>query len=129
MKSRKSQVAMSFSGTFETPEFEEFWNVYPKPDAKGLARRAYVAARLKVTHDVIMDGLRRYPFDSNPKYQPMPSTWLNQERWAYEPPRTPPTVMVDSRDKRPTSMDTMREIAGGLNGNRDHGFDIDGELN
>ncbi len=127
MKSRKSQMNLDFTVPIETPEFEEFWDTYPKPDAKGLARRAYATALTKASHEMIMDGLRRYPFKADPKYQPMPATWLNQERWTYEEPRTPPTVIVESRDKRPSSMDTMREIAG-LNGNRDHGFDIDGDI-
>lgn len=115
------------SGLPKSPEFLAFWKKYPRKIGRLAAAKAYDKARRIASHDEIMDGVMRYPFSFDPSKQPHATTWLNGGRWMVEADTPPPTVMVDSRDRRPSSVDTMRAIAD-LNGNRDHGFDIDGDI-
>lgn len=79
----------------ETPEndyFDEFWKQYPRKVAKAEARKAYVKALGKSSHEEIMAGLARY--DPDPEYTCHPTTWLNQERWTDEPDRRAKTVIA-----------------------------------
>ena len=72
-------------------EFESFWRVYPRKEAKGAARRAFAKARKSVELDVLVAGATRYAGDrshENPKYTKHPATWLNGECWADEPVQT-----------------------------------------
>lgn len=68
--------------------FEEFWKVYPRREAKGGARRAYLAALKRgATHEQIMAGARRYAAKragQDKQYTAMAQTWLNQDRWLDE---------------------------------------------
>jgi len=59
--------------------FDEFWQKYPLKVGKGAARKSYLKAIKKTSHEKIMDGLSRY--DPDPNFICHPSTWLNQERW------------------------------------------------
>ena len=59
--------------------FDEFWQKYPLKVGKGAARKSYLKATKKTSHEKIMDGLSRY--DPDPNFICHPSTWLNQERW------------------------------------------------
>lgn len=68
--------------TREPDGFDQWWAEYPRKDAKGAARKAYAAALKKATEAELLTGVRLYPFQPDPQYQPMPATWLNQERWA-----------------------------------------------
>lgn len=62
-------------------EFEAFWQRYPRRDSKGHARKAWAAAVRKAPPDDILAGLDRYQFSETPRFQPLPATWLNGERW------------------------------------------------
>lgn len=70
-------------------EFSDFWDVYPRKQGKGEARKAFVKAVKKKPANEVIDAARRLAEDpnrpSNPKYTPMPSVWLNQERWDDDP--------------------------------------------
>jgi hypothetical protein len=68
----------------EVEAFERWWQKYPRKTSKGLARRAWLGARKRASIAEIMAGLERYLFSPNPRLQPHPATWLNQERWADE---------------------------------------------
>jgi 5-methylcytosine-specific restriction endonuclease McrA len=61
--------------------FEAFWQRYPRRDSKGHARKAWASAVRKAPADEILAGLERYQFSETTKYQPLPATWLNGERW------------------------------------------------
>lgn len=67
------------------PEFEAWWAAYPRKVSKGTARRAYIAARRHATAEELADGLARYRFSPERRYQPHASTWLNGERWRDDP--------------------------------------------
>lgn len=66
--------------------FELWWRQYPHRVCKGQARRAWVAAVRKATHQQLMDGVARY---KTAKHADIPwcnpATWLNGERWLDEP--------------------------------------------
>jgi len=66
-------------------EFAAFWAAYPRRVAIGDARKAWLAATKKTAVEEIMDGLRRYEFSPEPKFQPYPATWLRGERWVIDP--------------------------------------------
>lgn len=63
-------------------EFDLWWADYPRKDAKDGARRGYAKALKEgATAADLLDGLRRYQFNEDPKFIPMPTTWLNRGSW------------------------------------------------
>lgn len=72
-------------------DFEAFWTAYPRKVAKGAARKAYLAALKRIRAfdpaATILAGLiAQAPAWSDPRFIPHPTTWLNGDRWADEPP-------------------------------------------
>lgn len=68
-------------------EFAKFWEHYPRHTGKKAARAAYARARRSADVRAIAQGLlRQLPSlrDTDPKYVPHPTTWLNQGRWEDE---------------------------------------------
>jgi hypothetical protein len=64
--------------------FNKFWNVYPRKQGKGKAKEAFIKASKIAQVDDVVAGAERYAADRNlpdPKFVPLPATWLNQERW------------------------------------------------
>jgi len=68
-------------------EFNLFWAIYPRKEAKGAARTAFLKASKKVSVQAITEGAKRFANDPNrqPEFTAHASTWLNQERWADTP--------------------------------------------
>lgn len=67
------------------PDFEMFWAIYPRRDAKLAAERAFMLKKRDVGAAAIIEGARRYAADragQDPQYTSMASTWLNKGRWA-----------------------------------------------
>jgi hypothetical protein len=64
-------------------EFNLFWAIYPRKEAKGAARTAFIKASKKASVDAIIEGAKRFALDPNrqPEFTAHASTWLNQERW------------------------------------------------
>jgi DNA replication protein DnaD len=70
-----------------TSTFDEFWNQYPKKQAKQDAVKAW--GKIKMTDDLstaIMDGLTKAKQSRQWRegYIPNPATWLNGRRWEDE---------------------------------------------
>jgi hypothetical protein len=64
--------------------FNDFWNIYPRKQGKGKAKEAFIKASKLADVELILQGAERYATDRNlpdPKFIPLPATWLNQERW------------------------------------------------
>ena len=63
--------------------FEEFWKTYPRKEAKGTARRAWLKAVRVAAPELIIAGALRYTNDPNrePSFTAHAATWLNGERW------------------------------------------------
>ena len=74
--------------------FLRFWDVFPRgrKQAKGAARNAFckIVRRGAVTAEDLIAGAERYAGTRpDPKYTPMPSTWLHQSRWEDDACRKP----------------------------------------
>jgi len=68
-------------------EFEAFWLAYPRKENKGRARTAFAAAAKKVGVERVMAGvgasvLRWRNAGTEARFIPLPSSWLNGERWS-----------------------------------------------
>jgi hypothetical protein len=64
--------------------FDTFWAEYPRKQGKGKAREAFRTAVKNAGVDAVIAGAVRYASDPNlpdPQFIPLPTTWLNQERW------------------------------------------------
>jgi hypothetical protein len=83
----KSQSAKSRTKTVDPEGFAEFWDAYPRHEAKGRARVAFVSARRKASLDDILAGARRYAAlpGRKPEFTKHPTTWLTGECWDDEP--------------------------------------------
>ena len=68
-------------------EFNLFWAIYPRKEAKGAARTAFIKACKKTSVESIIEGAKRFAQDPNrqPEFTAHASTWLNQERWSDTP--------------------------------------------
>lgn len=70
-------------------EFEAFWNCYPRKQGKGAAERAFKQAVSQTSLPDLLAALERQkPNWTDPKFTPMPATWLNGKRWLDEIPGT-----------------------------------------
>jgi hypothetical protein len=94
----KKAVEKDFAKEFEA----EFWPNVPTKVSKQPALKAYIKARHKVDKDTIFAGLpfyreREAKRSMDGDYRPLhPSTWLNQERWTDEPPKTSGACAIDA---------------------------------
>lgn len=68
-------------------EFNLFWSIYPRKEAKGAARTAFLKACKKSSIESIIEGAKRFAADPNrqDEFTAHASTWLNQERWSDTP--------------------------------------------
>ena len=68
-------------------EFIDWYLIYPRHEGKGLAEKAYMKARKKVSAEVLTAGAQRYADDPNREKQftKLPASWLNAESWDDEP--------------------------------------------
>jgi len=71
-----------------SPEFDEFWQLWPRRESKATAIKAWDKAVKKIPSTEIIEKARAYV--TSPKapardYFPYAATWLNQERWNDEP--------------------------------------------
>jgi hypothetical protein len=84
---------------FSQQDFEEWYVAYPRHVGKGAAREKYRVARKKgVTVETLLAGAkaaRKKYANTEQRYIPNPSTWLNQERWDDEEPSKTTRVMSD----------------------------------
>lgn len=69
----------------DDPEFDTFWQEYPRKTAKEAARKAWAGARARVGAEAILTGLRAAVWPLEARFIPHPATWLNQGRWDDQP--------------------------------------------
>jgi hypothetical protein len=74
-----------------SPEFDQFWELFPNKVGKPKARSSFEAAARKAAPAAIIAGLQRY-IATKPPDRPWlnPATFLNQERWADQPAAVQP---------------------------------------
>lgn len=63
--------------------FEDWWECYPRKDAKRKALEAWRRARKRATDQDLIVGAERYALDPNrqEQYTKQPATWLNGDCW------------------------------------------------
>jgi len=90
-------------------DFEDFWNSYPRKQDKKKARSKWSRLSEKVKL-LIMDDIQTRFIGVEKQFIPMPTTYMNGERWEDEKvePREHGTHRQDSRAKRVS--DKLREI-------------------
>jgi hypothetical protein len=73
--------------TREDAEFDRFWSVYPRREAKIAARKAWDKAILRVDSERILAGAERYRdlAGREPQFTAHAASWLNGSRWDDEP--------------------------------------------
>jgi hypothetical protein len=72
----------------EPDGFEEFWEICPRKEGKGAARKAYALARRREDGATLFSAMKEYAASrrgEEERYTCHPATWLNQERWNDEP--------------------------------------------
>lgn len=98
-----------------TRDFDAFWSVYPRKEAKKAAREAFTAACKRERPEVILAGAERYRDDPNrdPSFTKHATTWLRADCWADDPlpPRSKP---IPRGPHRPTAIDTDRTAPSGV---------------
>jgi hypothetical protein len=68
-------------------EFNRFWQIYPRREAKGAAQRAFRSALKRGEVEPILAAARKYAEKrrgEDKQYTAMAATWLNQDRWLDE---------------------------------------------
>ncbi|MDO5866000.1 MULTISPECIES: hypothetical protein [Paenarthrobacter] len=68
-------------------DFMDWYMAYPRKEARAAAEKAYIKARSKASHEVLVAGAERYAADPNREGQftKLPATWLNNGCWDDEP--------------------------------------------
>lgn len=67
--------------------FNDFWDFYPRREAKAAAKKVYARALAKTTPEAMAEAVRLYAEEwkerpaKDRRFIPHPTTWLNQERW------------------------------------------------
>lgn len=91
-------------------EFENWYQTYPRHEAKAPALKAYKTARKTTPAQVLLDAITRQKprltaEASGPKFIPLPATWLNGKRWQDETPvaQYEPNSWMRSERKIPAS--------------------------
>lgn len=82
--------------------FDAFWFDYPRKENKAAARKAWRTAIKKradvAIHTALIEQREAGVFaKDDPKYIPLASTWLNQERWDNPLPKQAPKPGVQRR--------------------------------
>ena len=89
-KNNKNNISCNENSEIEVLDqkemwFESFWEIYPKHQDKKKAKQKFLKlCTTEKEYKAIMDGLRNVlPVwaKKDTKYIPMPTTWLNGERW------------------------------------------------
>ena len=62
-------------------QFDAWWDVYPKKKDKKTARQRFMKLTEKALTACLADNLKARYKDTDPKFIPMPSTYLSKERW------------------------------------------------
>lgn len=90
-----SSVSLDIQEDGGPTDFDRFWAIFPRHEAKGAARKAFASALRRADVETILAGAQRYRDDPNlpdeARFIPHPTTWLNQDRWEDDPlpPRSP----------------------------------------
>lgn len=107
------QSRISSKNAEEDSLFEQFYQAYPKRQAKVDARKAWPKARLKASAELLIDTAKSYAIsrlNEDQTYTPLPASWLNAERWQDDLTETKnetnrPNTARNLRTERPKPLD------------------------
>ncbi len=113
--------------------FDEFWQVYPRHEAKRAAQKAWPGAVKRAGGaGPIIIGANRYANDPNrtAQFTAHPASWLNRDRWLDDPapPRTNGAVRESVGDYNVRMMRERQAKRAAQNGNRQGAIDTRSEL-
>lgn len=84
-------------------DFGTWYELYPRHQGRGSAERAYRSALKKADKSVLLEAVKWFSLQrkgEDPKFTPLPATWLNSERWLDERTRTIVSENFDQTDLR-----------------------------
>lgn len=70
--------------TETTPGFDRFWSAYPRHEKKADAAKAWVKGGCEDIADLIVGAVKSRKWSSDPKFIPMPTSYINGRRWEDE---------------------------------------------
>lgn len=82
----------------DDPEFLEWYETYPRHEARGDALKAFREARKKVDSETLLTATKQAKqkyAGSDPKFIPLPATWLRAERWLDKPNGRPGASRIE----------------------------------
>jgi hypothetical protein len=77
--------------------FEAFYEAYPRHEGRGQALKAYRLAMKKADPPELLRAAQKYRArraGEDPKFTPLPASWLNGERWLDDPPTARVSVVA-----------------------------------
>ena len=77
--------------------FDDFWSLYPRKDAKIKAEKSWSRVPKK-HHEAIEEDLKKRKWPADRTFIPLPTTYLNGQRWLDEKPAVP---LKDAPEPRP----------------------------
>lgn len=109
--------------------FDRFWEAYPKKQGKGAAKKAFRAAKKKVTLETMLSAVEQqkqsFQWNQNGgQYIPSPARWLSEERWNDEiatPYRTPDRNPVAPNEQANRPLRELMEERKAKEGNQHDG--------
>ena len=90
----------------EPPGFSEFYDAFPRREARRSAAKAYAAALKRASAEQIRAGAERYAAQrqgQDQKFTKLPATWLNSDCWLDQPVQPQPAegiVALDPSEQR-----------------------------
>jgi hypothetical protein len=99
-------------------DFDEWYRTYPRHEAKAPGLKAYKTARKTATCQQLLDAITRQKprliAVTDPKFIPLPATWLNGQRWLDEAPAPAneprPNAWMQAERKIPESWRTPEAV-------------------
>jgi hypothetical protein len=85
-KERKGGASSSID---EGVEFSSFWFKYPRKQSKKDALKAFAKVQGVKHIAAILAAIEKCEFPDDPKFIPLPATWLNREPWKYDATPSP----------------------------------------
>ena len=84
----------------DAADFDAFWELYPRKIGKTAARKAYAKARKEVTAERIAEGVTNaaavwFASNTEERFIPHPTTWLNRGGWDDEQETIPSTQALE----------------------------------
>lgn len=97
-----------------TDDFDAFWQAYPRHVGKVSAKRRFEGLARKTGPKRMVDGARRFAEEmreTDPRFIPHPTTWLNRGGWDDEPLPPLPTIGPPAPEPPPVENITTIRLA------------------